>query len=322
MMGKRPFAAHAADLLRGGYSPVPLRPGEKRPLFEKWDHLRRSVLIPRELAELSRSAAPIGLGVAGGYGGLVPIDIDTDDEDIRRAVWRALPRPTVGKRGKRGCTAFFWSPETIPAIKVKQPLGDRRYQMLVEVLTTGQTVLPPTVHPDTAEPYKWLTQRTLFDTSVHELPLIFATDIERMRAALEPWAPLPKSEPIQFSAKELDAAKIHSRRTAALANGLLAKIAMTLARARPNSGRNNELFRASCTLGKWVHHGVLPKSQVAGALFDACRMNGLWTDKDCGPKGCLATFESGLRKSVGDKLSLPDDSDMWKRKQYVARSNR
>lgn len=315
-MERRPFAAMAAHMLEGGYSPVPLRPGQKRPLFEEWDRLRTASLGLREIASIARSEPSAGLGVAGGYGGLTPIDIDVEDRDIQRAIWRALPRPSVAKRGRRGCTVFYWAPDGVAATKIKQPLGDRRYATLVEVLTTGQTVLPPTIHPETRQPFKWLTQRTLFNTRVYELPTITAGDIAAMRKALEPWAPAPTAA--QITGVQLDAVEVGDRRMRALAVGLLDRVSMALAGVPVNHGRNNELFRAVCTVGKFVHHGVLARSEVESKLFSACQRNGLWQDKDCGPKGCRMTFESALRRSVNDKITLPEDSESWKKKRVFA----
>src|SRR5271166_626600 len=144
------FAQFAAFMLEGDYSPVPIKVGEKRPLFAKWDRLRSAALTPHEIEELCRKVPGLGLGVAGGFNGLIPVDVDTDDREIVSAVSSALPRPEVAKVGQRGFTAFYWDPAgAIDAMKFRHPRMDGGFDVLVEILATGQSVIPPTVHPDT-----------------------------------------------------------------------------------------------------------------------------------------------------------------------------
>jgi hypothetical protein len=44
--------------------------------------------------------------------------------------------------------------------------------MLLELLVTGQSVIPPTTHPETGEPYAWLTEYSLLDVNIDELPVL------------------------------------------------------------------------------------------------------------------------------------------------------
>src|SRR5262249_61924361 len=64
--------------------------------------------------------------------------------------------------------------------------------MIMEVLTTGQVVIPPTVHPETQRPYKWLTEYTLFDVRIDDLPVRPPDLIERFERALGQWSPPPR----------------------------------------------------------------------------------------------------------------------------------
>jgi hypothetical protein len=186
-----PFGVYAPLLLRNGYSPVPIEPGSKRPLaaLGDWSRLRDVPLIEAEIATITAEYPNAGLGVAGGYHGLVPIDFDTEDREILATVNSVLPDAIVAKRGRRGATAFFRDPPgSITARKFKGHDGS----MLLEVLVTGQTVIPPTAHPETGEPYIWLTDNTLFDVCIDELPQLPSsmsgqTFIERLEAVLQPW---------------------------------------------------------------------------------------------------------------------------------------
>jgi hypothetical protein len=163
------FGLYAPLLLRNGYSPVPIEPCSKRPLsaFGDWSRLREISLTEAEIATIAAEHRHAGLGVAGGYGGLVPIDIDTEDKEILAVIATVLPEPLVAKRGRRGATTFF---RDRSGIIIPRKFKGRDGNMLLEVLVTGQTVIPPTIHPETGSPYQWLTDYTLFDVCIDELP--------------------------------------------------------------------------------------------------------------------------------------------------------
>ena len=181
------FAQFAALMLEGDYSPVPIKVGEKRPLFDAWDRLRSAAVTPAEIKELCRNYPGLGLGVAGGFGGLVPIDVDTDDRDIVRAIRGALPPVEVAKRGQKGFTAFYWDPAgVIGGMKFRHPRIDGGWDMLLELLATGQSVLPPTPHPAIKRAFRWLTTATLFNTRVDELPIIGRRTLRRSRKRCSP----------------------------------------------------------------------------------------------------------------------------------------
>jgi hypothetical protein len=163
------FGLYAPLLRRNGYSPVPIEPRSKRPLaaIGDWNRLRATPLTDEEIAVIARKYPNAGLGLLGGYRGLVPIDIDTDDADIQAAIDTVLPKYLVAKRGRRGITLFYRDPSGgIKPRKFKRADGS----MIMEVLTTGQVVVPPTIHPETQRPYQWVTECTLFEASIDDLP--------------------------------------------------------------------------------------------------------------------------------------------------------
>ena len=110
-MKSSPFAQHATHLLHGGYSPVPLRVGTKRPLFDNWDRLRAAALTHSEIVDLVRQQPRLGLGVAGGFNCLVPIDIDTNDKEITEAIFSTIPEPLVAKKGQDGLDGVLLGPD-------------------------------------------------------------------------------------------------------------------------------------------------------------------------------------------------------------------
>ena len=169
--------------------------------------------------------------------------------------------------------------------------------MLVEVLATGQSVLPPTIHPDTGRPYRWLTRATLFNTRVDELPVITKANIAALKTALAPWLPRPVfCQPPKSAAALVNADK----QMAAYAKAVFANEVTKLSGL--TSGRNWTLFCAASNLGKFVHHGVLSRSEVENALIGATMTNGYAAARHGGMKKTRATLRSGLEKAKSDAL--------------------
>lgn len=289
------FAQGAPALLTTGYSPIPVRFGTRRPLVKHWDRLRSTPMTRHEVGHLAGLYPQLGLAVAGGYGGLVPIDCDTDDQDIIAAITEVLPLPVVAKAGRRGFTAYYRdASRKIGGRKFQTPAPER--QMLVEVLATGQTMIPPTIHPKTGRPYRWLTSRNLFNTPIGELSEIGAAHLVALEQALRPWVP---ERPVYVSPTS-DGVLVGERRMQGYARAVLANEANALRLKPKNSGRNWELFLAACKVGKYVHHRVLSLAEIESALLQACRDNGLWADD--GPGACRDTLKSGLDKAQADPL--------------------
>jgi hypothetical protein len=289
------FAQGAPALLTTGYSPIPVRFGTRRPLVKHWDRLRSKPMTRREVCNLADRYPQLGLAVAGGYGGLVPIDCDTDDQDIIAAITEVLPEPVVAKAGRRGFTAYYRdTSRKIGGRKFQTPAPER--QVLVEVLATGQTMIPPTIHPKTGRPYRWLTSRNLFNTPIGELSEIGAAHLAALEQALRPWVPERPAHTPRLGDEML----VSEPRWQAYARAVLTNEVNALRVKPKNSGRNWQLFVAACKLGKFVHHRVLSRDEFDNALMQACRDNGLWADD--GPGACRATLKSGLDKAQADPL--------------------
>src|SRR5262249_13518820 len=138
-----------------------------------------------------------GLAVLGGYNGLVPIDVDTDDARVLRAVSFALPKASVIRRGSKGLMRFYRVPAAAIAdvprkiLVMGKPDADGKRRPVVEVKDKGVAVIPPTLHRKTRTPYRWLTQRTLFNPFAEQLPVITPFHLEALARVLEPWCPAP-----------------------------------------------------------------------------------------------------------------------------------
>ena len=195
------YAQCAERLIERGFAAVPIMPGTKRPghfVCGMWIGLanwqRRFNAGPPPESERERWAAgDTGIGVVAGQAshGLIGIDIDSEDPAIRAALTGILPPTPVRKIGARGETLFYHGPD----IEQSQSwdIGGRR---VVDLIGPGrQTVLPPTIHPDTGVPYRWSGSESLEDLEPHELPTLPADIAERITAALLPFGYRPEPPP-------------------------------------------------------------------------------------------------------------------------------
>lgn len=85
----------------------------------------------------------------GPASGLCAIDIDTEDQELVKAIRAALPHSPWVRVGKKGMGLIYrWAGQ--PNFKLR----DKDNQTIVEFLGLGnQMVLPPSIHPDTGKPY-------------------------------------------------------------------------------------------------------------------------------------------------------------------------
>jgi hypothetical protein len=244
-----PYEEVGERYIDAGYPAIPVTPGEKFPgtfVSDEWkpmfDWTRFCDRRPTNIEIEFWNAWPdAGVCVALGFKGLVAIDIDTDDSEIVAAIMAVLPVPSVIKRGAKGKTLFYRcnvDPET--GCEVKSRPFDVRGERVLDLLAHGkQTVLPPTIHPKTGQPYIWLGTETLADVPVEQLPLLPDDIAERLAAALEPFG---YTEPVAREYTQIEGSDSYWRdlNQTALAN-----------------------------LGMWVRVLGLPKTRKSGAGFRA-----------------------------------------------------
>ncbi|MGJ4942451.1 bifunctional DNA primase/polymerase [Bradyrhizobium sp. HKCCYLS1011] len=174
-MTDSPFAQVGPTLYGNGYSPIPIMPNNKVPglmvgdewrMFKGWNEF--CLERPSQFQINQWTKWPdAGVGVACGRG-LICIDID--QEEIIEPLMAILPVSYVQKKGRKGISLFYQgNTEVIRSKNYRTP--DR--VGLVDLLAEGkQTVLPPSIHPDTGEPYFWWTDETLLDVGVAALSVL------------------------------------------------------------------------------------------------------------------------------------------------------
>lgn len=127
----------------------------KRPYLKNWQQTTLNDLTDEFIED--HHDANIGI-LLGETNNIVAVDIDKED-----AISLCPPSP-VRKKGKKGETRFF---------KFNGEKNSKRHDLGLELLSTGnQTVLPPSVHPETNKPYFWITPDTLPDFDADDLPIL------------------------------------------------------------------------------------------------------------------------------------------------------
>lgn len=157
-----------------GMAIVPLPPRSKRPLTENWGN---EVITDPDAARAYYEAHPDwNIGAALGPSRLCSFDVD--DIDATRLVFEEfgwdldamLQYPTIqGSPG--GFRVMFRVPDGVPlayhALTWPKQDGSRGRYTVWEIRAADtqqrQDVLPPSIHPDTQQPYVWLTRPSATD---------------------------------------------------------------------------------------------------------------------------------------------------------------
>lgn len=161
---------------------VPITRGFKAPQYKGWTKaFSYRVPSPEEMESWVSRCGGDGIGLAcGKSSGVIAVDFDFEgdfSERLEAMVIASLPVSPVVKKGRKGWTRFYKWTEAIENTQI-----DRGSVRFIDILSTGkQTVLPPTIHPDTNEPYVWLSGETLLDIDIDELPSISRRDIHDLR---------------------------------------------------------------------------------------------------------------------------------------------
>ena len=183
------FKDNASRYLSAGYSVIPILPGAKRPGYNlngqpqglgRWAEFCKKQASDDVLLKWKAKNAGAGIGIALGYNNIVGIDLDYGTGDVLDAIESIIPDSPAVKRGAKGYTAFFrtetqWPSRIFNIPKVPEELdanGKPKEESVCEVLSLGrQSVLPPTVHPETNKPYTW-DDHALCELDPLQLPLL------------------------------------------------------------------------------------------------------------------------------------------------------
>ena len=186
-----PYSLYSETLRDNGYRVMPQMPGTKVPgSFQdgRWQPLQQWSKwcegMPPDFLHQKWEGWP-DAGICLAHGNVVGLDIDTDRKDVEAAALAVLPPSPVRKRGAKGWTGYYRAPANMQhTARVRWYDGDK---VAVELLLHGtQSVLPPSIHPDTKRPYQWITEETLESFPSDDLPELPAEAVEMLDRAFAP----------------------------------------------------------------------------------------------------------------------------------------
>jgi len=174
--------ATALHLLETGYHPVRIEPGQKRPIHNGWQReLPTEVSLTRDFSRPSNIGILMGIPAADGTC-LIGIDVDVDDAPLLGVVAKAIGAKCPQKLGRKGGTYFVRFAGDIKTRKI-HCYHDGNKKHVIDILGPGsQSVIPPSIHPDTKLPYQWLGATTLTNTHYEVISLIDWTAIDEIEA--------------------------------------------------------------------------------------------------------------------------------------------
>jgi hypothetical protein len=193
-LNQSPYAKVGPKLVDSGYSAIPVLPHSKRPgtrsrgqWYGDLDWTRFCDRLPTDIEvgvwERYPDDAGVCIALGKASGGLVAIDVDTDDHRVQEAIESVLPPSPVQKAGRKGYTGFYRAREAVVSCAFNVKYGERALDLLAH---GKQTIVPPTLHPDTGKPYIWITASTLLDVTPDRLPMLPDDIADRLGAVLAP----------------------------------------------------------------------------------------------------------------------------------------
>lgn len=172
------FSEHAPKYWAAGLPAMPLRPWAKIPALTAWQSFCAQMPTEEQQNEWLNAYPDGNIGLPlGPQAGIVALDLDSEDPRVQAILDKIMP-PTPWKRvGKKGAVyAFKYNGERTYRIK------DADNKTILEVLSRGaQIVLPPSIHPDTMQPYR--ANADLFEV-YDKLPALPASFETMVRQAL------------------------------------------------------------------------------------------------------------------------------------------
>lgn len=182
-----------SSLLDQKIQPVRLDRNSKKPSTLAWENptefMQRDVAEQNDVA-LSEGNCNVGV-LCGKFSDIIGIDIDIDDHKgegtkFIAALHEALPKTPAIKFGKKGLTLFYkYNNERTCKITLRDEvinlLDDTKAH--IDILSDKrQSVIPPSIHPESKQPYTWLDENYILTKS--DLPVITDQHWEKFFAVL------------------------------------------------------------------------------------------------------------------------------------------
>lgn len=150
------FLDVAPNYWAAGLQAIPLAPGQKRPIPQQWQRWTNEPLTATIKQNWLESYPSANVGVVPGpISNICFVDLDIADPIVLAEVEAQLPPSPWRRVGKKGCVlAYKWSDAKSFKIFEAEGTHPGRDKMGFEFFSSsGQVVMPPSIHPDTQQPY-------------------------------------------------------------------------------------------------------------------------------------------------------------------------
>lgn len=178
-----PFSTLAINYYNAGLAPIPLGQTDapsKIPYMKGWQEVARKRMTIDQLTNMVDMLHGRNIGLVMGSvvkDGLQICAVDIDNDDLRHDIEMALPSLVCGKRGAKGVTWFYLCDQAIKTRRIVNQKGT----VVDFIADRTQTVIPPSIHPDTKQPYIWLGQ-PLLEIGVGNLPILHQECLHEIEA--------------------------------------------------------------------------------------------------------------------------------------------
>lgn len=148
-----------------GLQAIPLMEGRKNPIPTGWQRWNREPISSDQKAQWLENSPNANVGVCPGpTSNVCFVDLDIEDPELLAKVEAMLPFSPWRRVGAKGCVkAYRWcdvksfkvfeSEDSLNQRKAKTGNDDLKKVGIEFFSTSGQVVMPPSIHPDTHQPY-------------------------------------------------------------------------------------------------------------------------------------------------------------------------
>lgn len=222
--------------------------------------------------------------------------VDIDSPHIWDAIKDLLPPTPHCKRGARGFSLIYSQDRLDPVRKTRTFADPFSKQMLVEFLGDGrQTVLPPSIHPETGEAYTWLPvpwwgymQAVPLSSTVP--PALSQAVVDAIDRRLQELGLIkrrvPKGVGLAYTAPPADRYRYEAFFKVKLAEKLAA------VRDAQSGTCRDTLNGAVFALAPWVREGFITEEALEDEMRGLCEHNG-WIGRD-GDKAFKRQYDKAL----------------------------
>jgi len=179
------LAQYGALLIDAGYDIIPIKRGEKRPLFKDWESIRAD---RSKLDEwLKDGYGRCGVGLITEH--TPAVDLDIRDEDLAQHMeeWVhahvGMAPVRVGEAPKR--LLMFRTDEPFSKMSSRIFIDENGRKNQVEILCDGQQFVAFHIHPETQQPFQWLYKDGPHVTPHDELPTLTPEQAQAIIAEFE-----------------------------------------------------------------------------------------------------------------------------------------